>query len=55
MGRRGRIRRIVIAAILGVVAVVLAVVTDTWSFYLTALAMVVVVISQLEDMPPRQG
>jgi hypothetical protein len=51
---RNKIIRIVIAAILGVVAVVLAVVTDTWSFYLTALAMVLVVVSQLEHPPARQ-
>lgn len=50
---RSKVIRIVIAAILGVVAVVLAVVTDTWSLYFTALAMVVVVASQLEHVPPR--
>jgi hypothetical protein len=46
--------QIVITAVLGVIALVLAVVTDTWALYFTALLMVVVGVSQLKDLPRRQ-
>lgn len=54
MGRRRRIIQIVLTAILGVIALVWAMATDTWALYFTALAMVVAGASQLERLPPRQ-
>ena len=46
--------QLVLTAILGVIALVWAAVTDTWALYFTALAMVVAGVSQLEHLPPRQ-
>ena len=55
MVRRGRLLQIMVTASLGVIAVVLAAVTDTWGLYLTAVLMVVVGVGQFKGLPSRQG